>query len=99
MEGYFADVYLEHETGFIPVARLPRDEKAAPGDRIQIVFRLEPLALEVIEVNPSSIDHTRDTHASAYFPHRPPPVIAMRTASIETHRGKLITEALCTVTR
>ena len=29
----FVDVYLEHAAGLIPVAAIPRDEDAAPGER------------------------------------------------------------------
>jgi hypothetical protein len=46
----FVDVYLEHAAGLIPVAAIPRDENAAPGDRIAIIFRDAPITLEIIEV-------------------------------------------------
>jgi hypothetical protein len=46
----FANVYLEDGTGLIPVARIPRDGNASPGDLIHIVFRGKPLTLEIIEV-------------------------------------------------
>jgi hypothetical protein len=46
----FVDVYLEHATGLIPIAAVPRDEDVAPGDRIAIVFHDRSLTLEVIEV-------------------------------------------------
>jgi hypothetical protein len=35
----FADVYLEDGTGLIPIAPIPRNDDASPGDRIHIVVR------------------------------------------------------------